>query len=120
MLEDHVPAILPLGDLHGRRPRRRLRLPQKHHTFSVSSADLSSAITRRDAFRISVHRRERSNSGGRVLATTFGGDHVDHDVETDAGTLVIRRPLGPTEEPWARGTEVEVGLVPEAVWAVRG
>ncbi len=57
---------------------------------------------------------------GRVLATTFGGDHVDHDVETDAGTLVIRRPLGPTEEPWARGTTVEVGLVPEAVWAVAG
>lgn len=57
---------------------------------------------------------------GRVLATTFGGDRVDHDVETDAGTLVIRRPLGPTEEPWARGSEVEVGLVPEAVWAVRG
>lgn len=55
---------------------------------------------------------------GRVLATTFGGDHVDHDVETDAGTLVVRRPLGPMEEPWARGTMVEVGLVPEAVWAV--
>lgn len=55
---------------------------------------------------------------GRVLSTTFGGDHVDHDVETDAGTLVIRRPLGPTDEPWPTGTVVEVGLVPEAVWAV--
>ena len=55
---------------------------------------------------------------GRILATTFGGDHVDHDVETDAGTLVIRRPLGPTDEPWPTGTSVEVALVPEAVWAV--
>ena len=55
---------------------------------------------------------------GRILATTFGGDHVDHDVETDAGTLVIRRPLGPTDEPWPTGASVEVALVPEAVWAV--
>lgn len=55
---------------------------------------------------------------GRVLSTTFGGDHVDHDVETDAGTLVVRRPLGPTDEPWPTGTVVEIGLVPDAVWAV--
>lgn len=55
---------------------------------------------------------------GRVLSTTFGGDHVDHDVETDAGTLVVRRPLGPTDDPWPPGTLVEVGLVPDAVWAV--
>jgi len=41
----------------------------------------------------------RSPRCGRVLATTFGGDHVDHEVETDAGTLVIRWTLGPAEEP---------------------
>lgn len=57
---------------------------------------------------------------GRVLSTTFGGDHVDHDVETDAGTLVVRRQLGATEEPWPTGTTVTVGLVPEAMWAVAG
>lgn len=55
---------------------------------------------------------------GRVLSTTFGGDHVDYDVETDAGTLVIRRPLGPTDDPWPTGIAVEVGIVPDAVWAV--
>lgn len=63
-------------------------------------------------------RREVDPRLGRVLSTTFGGDHVDHDVETDAGTLVVRKPLGPTDEPWPTGTVVEVGLVPEAVWAV--
>ncbi|MGP5098609.1 ABC transporter ATP-binding protein [Brachybacterium alimentarium] len=63
-------------------------------------------------------RRDVDPRLGHVLATTFGGDHVDHDVETDAGTLVIRRPLGPRDEPWPPGTAVEVGLLPEAVWAV--
>lgn len=63
-------------------------------------------------------RRDVDPRRGQVLATTFGGDHVDHDVETDAGTLVIRRPLGPTDDPWPKGTTVEVTLVPEATWAV--
>jgi len=65
-----------------------------------------------------TERRAVDPRRGRILTTTFGGDHVDHDVETDAGTLVIRRPLGPRDEPWPRGTPVEVALVPEAVWAV--
>lgn len=55
---------------------------------------------------------------GTVLSAGFGGDHVDYDIETDAGTLVVRRPLGPAEEPWPAGTAVEVDLVADAVWAV--
>ncbi|MFC0672480.1 ABC transporter ATP-binding protein [Brachybacterium hainanense] len=56
---------------------------------------------------------------GRILGGSFGGDHVDYDVETAAGTLVSRRVLGPAEDPLAPGTPVEVCLDPEAVWAVR-
>lgn len=61
---------------------------------------------------------ELDPSSGRILGGSFGGDHVDYDVETAAGTLVVRCTLGPREEPLEPGTPVEVELVADAVWAV--
>lgn len=106
---------------------RRVRVSLLGRTWEVpSSADLDlpgqECVVLGHAHAVRLRRIEHGDEldpgCGRVLRTTFQGDQVEYDVESDAGTLVVRRPLGPTEEPWEPGTEVALDLVPEAMWVV--